>query len=311
MHKISAVVVTYNRQELLVASLSALEAQSRPVDRILVVDNASTDDTANIVKQKFPGVEFHQLNQNTGGAGGFAAGLALALADDADSVWLLDDDTIPRPDALLALLNARDRYQREPVGLLASRVIWTDGRDHPMNTPRRRPGATRDQIAAASAVGCIPIRSASFVSVLADANLARQVGLPEADFFLWNDDFEFTTRLLKDSVGLYCPRSVVEHHTKKFGATDQDPGERFFFEVRNKTWTFLRSDGLTVPEKALYGASTVARWGRTFLHSSDRSVLRRNLVRGMREGIQSRPRDTEEILHSAGLDSHAVQGWRE
>lgn len=311
MHKISAVVVTYNRQELLVASLAALEAQSHPVDRILVVDNASTDDTANVVEARFPDVDYHRLDQNTGGAGGFAAGLAIALADDADLVWLLDDDTIPRPEALLALLSARDRYGPETIGLMASRVIWTDGRDHPMNTPRRRPGVSRDKVAAASAVGCIPIRSASFVSVLVDANLARQVGLPEADFFLWNDDFEFTTRLLRDSIGLYCPRSVVEHHTKKFGATDQDPGERFYFEVRNKAWTFLRSDGLTLPEKVLYGASTVARWGRTFLHSSNRSVLRHNLVRGMREGIQSRPRDTEEILRTAGLDSQALRGWRE
>ena len=253
MHKISAVVVTYNRQELLVASLEALVAQTRPVDRILVVDNASTDDTASIVKTKFPDVEFHRLSQNTGGAGGFAAGLALAMADGADLVWLLDDDTIPRPDALLGLQNAQDRYQGGSVGLTASRVIWTDGRDHPMNTPRRRPGVSRDQVAAASAVGCIPIRSASFVSVLVDANLARQVGLPEADYFLWNDDFEFTTRLLRNSVGLDCPRSVVEHHTKKFGATDQDPGERFYFEVRNKAWTFLRSDGLSLPERLSTG----------------------------------------------------------
>ena len=304
-------MVTYNRQELLVASLEAVSAQSRPVDTIYVVDNASTDDTAGIVKARFPGVVLHQLAENTGGAGGFAAGLALALADGADLVWLLDDDTIPRPDALVALLNVRDRYQSGSVGLVASRVIWTDGRDHPMNTPRRRPGASSKAIAAASSVGCIPIRSASFVSVLVDGSLTRSVGLPQADFFLWNDDFEFTTRLLRDSVGLYCPRSVVEHHTKLFGSTDQDPGERFFFEVRNKAWTFLHSDGLTVPEKALYGGSTVARWSRTFLRSSDKRMFGRSLVRGMRDGVTARPKDTGEILRAAGVDSGVLRGWSE
>ena len=87
----------------------------------------------------------------------------------------------------------------------------------------------------------MPVRSASFVSLLVDSEAVRAVGLPEADFFLWNDDFEFSTRLLRDRVGLYCPASVVEHRTKAFGSTDLDPGDRFYFEVRNKVWTFTRS----------------------------------------------------------------------
>ena len=71
--------------------------------------------------------------------------------------------------------------------------------------------------------------------------MVRERGLPVADYFLWNDDFEYSTRLIRGNVGLYCPDSVVVHKTKVFGSTDADPGERFFYEVRNKVWMFTRS----------------------------------------------------------------------
>ncbi len=114
-----------------------------------------------------------------------------------------------------------------------------------MNTPRRKPGARRAEVRAAERVGAVPVRSASFVSIMCDAAAVRERGLPVADYFLWNDDFEYSTRLIRDRVGLHVPASVVTHKTAKFGATDVDPGERFFFEVRNKVWLFSRSRSLS------------------------------------------------------------------
>ena len=80
-----------------------------------------------------------------------------------------------------------------------------------MNTPRPKPGAGAVERAHAQGVGCIPIRTASFVSILIDLQRTREVGLPEAGFFLWNDDFEFTARLVRDRRALYCPASTVVH----------------------------------------------------------------------------------------------------
>ena len=302
MPVVHAVVVAYNRVDLLVRGLAALAAQTRRPDVIHVVDNASTDDTALRVRQEFPDVQLHRLSVNTGGAGGFAYGIRSALDSAADLVWLMDDDTIPTPTALDALLTARDGCPSPPPALVASRVVWTDGRDHPMNTPRIRPGVGRDERSAAAAVGCVPIRSASFVSALVDAQVVREIGLPRADYFLWNDDFEFSTRLLRKHRGLYCPASVVEHHTRTFGDTDTDPGDRFYFEVRNKLWIFTRSDGLTLTEKALYGGSTGRRWLRTFAASSDRARLWRGLRRGVVDGTRRGPRPTEQILDELKVD---------
>ncbi|HEV2451787.1 MAG TPA: glycosyltransferase family 2 protein [Streptosporangiaceae bacterium] len=298
--RVVAVMVTYNRRDLLLEALAAVHAQSRLPEAVMVVDNASADGTAAAVRTHFPSVQLAELTHNTGGAGGFASGLALALADGADLVWLMDDDTVPEPDALRALLEARHRYPSGPPALIASRVLWTDGRPHPMNTPRTKPFVSQAELRAAEASGCLPIRSASFVSILVDAAECRRRGLPEADFFLWNDDFEFTTRLLRDNIGLLCPASVVVHKTRTFGSTNVDPGPRFFYEVRNKIW-ILRSCSLSPRERVVYGGSTLLRWARTFAGSRDRGVLASSLFKGISVGVRTSPRPTAEVLAAAGL----------
>ena len=304
--RVAAVVVTYNRRDLLLESLAAVLGQTRAPDKVIVVDNASEDGTAAAVRGQFPSVHLAELRRNSGGAGGFAGGMALALADGADLIWLMDDDTVPEPGALNALLGARDRMAAQdrsggPPALVASQVLWTDGREHPMNTPRRKPFAAKAERLAAAAVGCVPIRSASFVSVLVDAAECRRRGLPRADYFLWNDDFEFTTRLLRGNTGLLCPASVVVHKTKTFGSTDVDPGDRFFYEVRNKVWMFKDSAPLAPLERAAYGGSTLRRWARTFACSHDRRTLRQSLFRGIAAGVRTSPRPTADVLADAGL----------
>ncbi|MGI8721673.1 MAG: glycosyltransferase [Geodermatophilaceae bacterium] len=292
-----AVVVTWNRAELLARSLRAILAQTSVPDQILVIDNASTDETATMLADHFTGrVEVVRLTENIGGAGGFAAGIVRALEHLPGAVWLLDDDTVPHPNALQALLEARRHYPGPPPAVVASRVVWIDGRDHPMNTPRRKPGASRAERLAAEVIGATPIRSASFVSILCSAEILRERGLPEVDYFLWNDDFEFTTRLLRGQRGLLCPASVVDHHTKTFGGSDADPGDRFFFEVRNKIWVFTRGTGLNPAERVLYAASTIRRWGRTLAQSTDRPRLLRAARRGLVAGLRAGPRSSGQRL---------------
>jgi GT2 family glycosyltransferase len=295
-----AVVVTYNRRELLLEALAAVHSQQRPPDAVIVVDNASTDGTAAAVRARYPSVRLAGLTRNAGGAGGFAYGTALALAEGADLIWFMDDDTVPAPHALRALLDARRRFPGPLPALVASRVQWTDGRAHPMNTPRAKPFASRAERAAAAAVDCVPIRSASFVSILVDAGVCRRRGLPQADYFLWNDDFEFTTRLLRGNTGLLCPASVATHKTAAFAATDTDPGERFFYEVRNKIWTLRARSPLAPAERVLYTGATLRRWARTFVRSRDRGTLRRSLASGIAAGVRTAPRPTGQVLAEVG-----------
>ncbi|MGI8613977.1 MAG: glycosyltransferase [Nocardioidaceae bacterium] len=303
--RVVAVVVTWNRSELLVKALAALRRQHTLPAAVVVVDNASTDSTADLLAglaATDPTLDVLRLGTNLGGAGGFAAGIQRALLAHAPQwLWLMDDDTLPEPDALARLLDTLTRSRgRRPV-LLASAVKWTDGRDHPLNTPRHKPWVGRDEARWAAEAGAVPVRSASFVSVAVDAALVRERGLPVADYFLWNDDFEFTTRLLRGQTGLLCPASRVVHHTRTFGSTEADPGDRFFFEVRNKVWLFTRSTCLNPAERLLYLGSTLRRWARTVAASSHRRTLLRAGVRGLAAGLRRGPRPTALVLAAAGV----------
>lgn len=291
-----AVVVAWNRRELLQRCLDGIGTQRRPADVVLVVDNASTDGSGDLAAGHPIVDEVISMPVNTGGAGGFTAGIAAAVQrHGADLVWIMDDDTVPTPGCLEVLLDTRTLYPGQ-LALLASRADWTDGREHPMNTPRTRVGASKRESARAEELGSRPIRSSSFVSVLLDAGAVKSSGLPVADYFLWNDDFEYTARLLRRRHGLYVPAARVNHLTKVFGDSAADPGPRFYQEVRNKTWLFTRSPALNRWEKLTYGGSTLRRWGRTLAASRNRGVLARGLARGLRDGLLRRPRPNAEVL---------------
>ena len=296
MNDVVVVLVSYNREQLLGQCLDAIAAQTCTPAGVVVVDNASTDGSAALAKAHAAATDVVCLPHNTGGAGGFAAGMAFALQryPGAKWLWLMDDDTIPHPDCLEQLLRTADAYPGQPA-LLASEAVWVNGNVHPMNRPRTRSLLRQSYHEHATSVAARQVRTASFVSVLVDAREVRRVGLPCAAYFLWNDDFEFTARLLRRRVGLYVPSARVEHRTKKFGASDADPGERFRFEVRNKLWTYLRSMPFGVLEAPLYVGSTLRRWVRTVVGSSDRSRLLRAGRLGFAEGVR-RPDTTAQVL---------------
>ena len=245
---VACVVLTRDRWELLRQCLEAVLAQSRPVDRLIVVDNASSDGTPARVREQFPTAELVELTENSGASGGFVAGIRAAMASGPAWVWLLDDDTIARPDALERLLGAgwREAGLPEPA-LLASRVDWSDGRPHPMNMPilrRRDP----DGLVRAAAAGLLRVRTATFVSLLLSGAAVRRHGVPCAAFFYQADDIEYTARILRDGHGYVVPDSVVEHRTPTPSTFLSDP-VRFFFHLRN-TLYMLRGTAWAPAEKA-------------------------------------------------------------
>src|SRR5262245_41399232 len=118
--RIVAVVVTYKRTEHLAALLTALSRQTTPLERIIVVDNDGTQETAQVIK-RCPIAEHINGRKNLGSAGGFAYGMLHALARNADLIWVMDDDGCPATDDALAVLiaglRAVDRlvYPRSPL----------------------------------------------------------------------------------------------------------------------------------------------------------------------------------------------------
>src|SRR5215207_4094848 len=113
--QVAAVVVTYNRVDKLGRVIDSILAQSRPVDRLVIVDNASTDSTPELLAgySGNPKVEVVRLDKNTGGAGGFATGMERAYERGADWVWIMDDGCYTEDLALAKLLEGNAAAEKE------------------------------------------------------------------------------------------------------------------------------------------------------------------------------------------------------
>jgi GT2 family glycosyltransferase len=212
--KIIAVIVTYNRLLLLQKCIAALKAQTRPVDAILVVNNSSTDGTEEWLTAT--GTDFI-TQANHGGAAGFNEGLKQAYYRGADWTWLMDDDTIPYPDALKYLAHCYERCHSNglQVGFYASLVLWTNGQPHLMNETSPYKGAFLEPYSnLPEDQPCQLITGATFVSILIARVAVEKVGLPIKEFFIWSDDMEYTRRIVQTGLlGVLVKDSIAIHET--------------------------------------------------------------------------------------------------
>jgi len=248
--RVCAVVVTRNRRDLLRRCLTALGDASRRPDRILVVDNDSSDGTREMVGSEFPDADLLSLTTNVGGAGGFSRGIARAHADGYDWLWLMDDDTIVRSDTLAALLAGAARAGHGRPLLVASQVWWKDGSLHPMNAPLPR-WRWPQELAEGVADGLLLVRYTTFVSVAIHRDAIDRFGLPLEHYFIWSDDVEFTARILRNERGYLVPESVVHHWTPSPHAPATPTSDRFYYHARNSL-LLLRGSSLTPIERRDY-----------------------------------------------------------
>jgi rhamnopyranosyl-N-acetylglucosaminyl-diphospho-decaprenol beta-1,3/1,4-galactofuranosyltransferase len=282
---VCAVIPTFNRRDKLRECLRAVQAQTRPVDGCIVIDNDSTDGTSQMVREEFPHVQLVVNPINTGSAGGFATGLEAAYQQGFTWLWALDNDVTATPTAIAALLSTPEKLTPgELPSALTSSVLWTDGRPHPMNLPWLDQ-SDHLRLLRALRAGSVPIRWASWASLLLHRDVVRDLGLPRTEFFLWCDDLEYTTRITRTRLALLVADSIVYHHTSTPYLGYEETSGRYYFHVRNMIHT-LRGG-------TLYRSEAVrASWWlvRDCVRYVQRSPLRRRalaiVARGVRDGFR-------------------------
>ncbi len=282
---VCAVVVTRDRLRLLEECLAAVEGQTRPVDRLVVVDNASADGTPGFVSHQYPDADLIRLERNEGGAGGFHEGLRHAAAGGWDWIWLMDDDTVPRPDALERLLEVPGRLDggAPAPALLASKVVWTDGHVHPMNPPRLDM-TDIDAVVRGFEAGAVPLRFCTFPSLLVRGDVPARHGLPRKEFFIWSDDIDFTARVLREERGYFVPDSVAVHKTAS-ASPPWEGGGRFFYAVRNGVW--MAFGGALGRKEAFFHLLLVAGQVRRYLAYERWSLAAvRTVARGLAAAVK-------------------------
>ncbi len=230
---VAAVVVTFNRSDKLVKVLDALDAQTVRPDTIYVIDNASTDNTEEMVKaRQQKNIRYVKLPKNIGGAGGFHEGMKIAYEGGANYLWISDDDAYPMPDALEQLIRGiRDfeaKFRWRP-SFACSRVDWIDGSICEMNIPA--PVWDWPRFLGRDSFYTL-VTSCSFVSVLIPRWAVREHGLPISDYFIWFDDAEYTRRLARSYPGIFVTDSRVVHDTP------ENKGVNFALITEKNVWKF-------------------------------------------------------------------------
>ena len=287
-HAIAAVVVTYNRLPLLKQCVQALRAQTRPCD-ILIVDNASTDGTAEwLAAQR--ALSSRNTGSNLGGAGGFNYGMRWAAESGYDQIWVMDDDTLPKPDALEKLLEA-DTLLKGNYGWLSSVALWTDGGECKMN--RQKLKKSYYDYSPLLKYGLVQAEQATFVSLFLRRETILRAGLPIREFFIWGDDSEFTRRIaVREGIPSFVVGgSQVVHATKNNEGSNvalDDPERigRYFYAFRNEAYLYRQ-------EGAKGRLFCFAKRGRDFLrivrYGRPMGPRLGVLLRGMWAGLLFRP----------------------
>jgi GT2 family glycosyltransferase len=206
---ITAIIVSYNRLSLLRKALAAHAEQTSQPTRLLIVDNASTDGTREMLAAEGwldrPGVELLALPENTGGAGGFAAGMKHAFDNGAQWVWMMDDDAEPHPDALAELM----RVAADPMQIYGSLAVCGDETSW-LTTVLDPPLGEVDQ--SDDVPACAEVQSLPFLGFLVHRDLVARIGLPDASYFIAADDVEYCVRAQRAGAKvMMAGKSHIEH----------------------------------------------------------------------------------------------------
>lgn len=192
--KIFPIVVTYNRKELLQRCLTALGNQTACFDRLMLIDNASSDGTQPLISQLLskrnsgePEICYARLEKNLGGAGGFSEGIRRAIELGAEWVWIMDDDAEPLEDAVERLLAVAD----DPRNVYGSLAINGDLIAWPTTLLMPEPIVVQrvSQVPPLAEVESLP-----FLGFMIHRDLVAKIGLPDAGFFIAADDAEYCMR---------------------------------------------------------------------------------------------------------------------
>ena len=216
-NKIAAVVVTYNRKELLKECLDALLNQIYPLDSIILIDNSSTDGTPEFLKEggylNNSKIDYVRLPENTGGAGGFYEGVKRGYEKGYDWLWLMDDDAEPKKDAMERL---SEYFNEDNLSALAGSVILTSGvisysHRGSIDLNCMFPIIQKPLESKSYRSNNIEIDMASFVGILVNRKAIQKIGYPKKEFFIYGDDLEYCIRLRQVGKILLIPDSVIVH----------------------------------------------------------------------------------------------------
>jgi GT2 family glycosyltransferase len=211
--KICAVIPSYNCKEALAQCLEVVRRQTLPVDEIIVVDNASTDGTEEMIGEKFgASITYVRLPENVGGAGGFDLAMRLGHAHGHDWIWCLDSDALPTETTLHDLRAAHCPTARPIVAITC--ILYDPQTGQASGSATRRVGNRNIVLPPSVWEGkTIPVDNASLCCFLVRADAAERAGFIKKELFISADDYFLSRELSALGEIVQVGTVVVTHPT--------------------------------------------------------------------------------------------------
>lgn len=295
MNRVIAVIPTYNRQEKLVACIGSLLSQTYKLQRIIIVDNASTDNTRRHLESagylQNEHILYARLDENTGGAGGYYTGMKMALDGDCDWLWLMDDDAIPEHSALEQLL----KQAVDINDIYCSIAIAEDNHDGILCWPTMdNTGKTIEHPGDLETVH--NVRSIPFLGFFIHRKLIEKIGLPDKDYFILGDDMEYAVRAINNGARLWLVRDSIVRHPLPARHVFSFMGMRFYnlvlppwkkyYDVRNRVLIGRKYYGYRCWTQTIPGL--VVRMADSLMLGDQRLRILHAYVMGILDGLLNR-----------------------
>jgi len=263
---VSVVIVTYNRKQLLTRCIEAVLNQTVKIDKLFIVDNASTDGTAAFLEKNGfisnaadtsvkvadnTAIHYLRLKENTGGAGGFFTGMQRAHTEGTSFLWIMDDDGFPHQTCLEKQLKHANRYEYiMPISISIEDthlLTWF------IRAKKNRLTRSYSELKEAFPDGIMP-HAVPFNGLLLHSSLIDRVGFPKKEMFIWGDDFEYQYRCMDKGVKpitildaiFFHPEDKATYYRIFFGLIPviyTDSKLHFTCLIRNSTYNYWNYKG--------------------------------------------------------------------
>ncbi|MDD8018328.1 MAG: glycosyltransferase family 2 protein [Bacteroidota bacterium] len=240
---VAAVVLNWNQVDETIECVKSLLESSHPDLKIVIVDNASSDDSVEVLAKTFPLIPLIQNSRNAGYAGGNNLGIKWAIDHDAEYVLVLNNDvTVDKQlvKELLATVKKNDR-----VGIVTSKVYYKDDPERIFSGAGkiihwRCTGVNRGKM-----FGRFSQHNTEHlvdyicgVLFLARVEVFKTIGLLDERFFMYFEDLEFSMRVSSKYLIAYTPKAIA-YHKSGGGTRWSNYSEVYlYYQTRNRFWVF-------------------------------------------------------------------------
>ncbi len=221
--KVGIILVNYNGTQDSLECLASLAKITYPNYMVVVVDNASTDThyVLERIHREFPLVQTIPVSENLGFAGGNNVGIKTALAESAEYVLLLNNDTVVAPDFVDKLVAAAE--SDAAIGMVGAKTyyfseretIWFDGADFSWRQGGKH---THDGVVDINPSDAT-IRETTYVTgctLLVKKEVVEKIGLLSEDFFMYYEDIDWSLHATKAGYKIVvAPASHVWHKVSR------------------------------------------------------------------------------------------------